>query len=162
MKRITQLFALFTAAIMLFIYTPAGAQPITTSMQVPLFGTVFVPLTNGSFDAVALSGVVHVVTHGGTPTDPMRIHVNLVQVTGVGDMTRFRYIVTGAGKETFPSFPAAPMQVSFDLRPLGAPSPLHPADPMMLDISFNFMFNPDSNVLFDVDIETMSVSVLFP
>jgi hypothetical protein len=67
MKKFTQLPALFAAAIMLCIYTPAGAQPITTSMQVPLFGTVAVPLTDGSSDAVALSGVVHVVTHGAQP-----------------------------------------------------------------------------------------------
>jgi hypothetical protein len=163
MKKFTQLPALFTAAILLCLYAPAGAQPITTSMQVPLFGTVDVPLTNGSFDSVDLSGVVHVVTHGATPTDPMRIHVNLDQVTGVGDLTGFRYIATGADQQDFPGTPGDPMLVSFDLRPLGAPpDPVLPGDPMRLDISFIFTFGIDSGVLLDVDIESMTVTVLFP
>jgi len=123
---------------------------------------VFVPLTNGLFDAVALSGVVHVVTHGGFPADPMRIHVNLDQVTGVGVTTGFRYIATGADQQNFPGYPGDPMLVSFDLRAVGQPNdPIHPADPMRLDISFIFTFNPDGGQLEDVVVE-IDDTVFFP
>ena len=91
MKRFNQL-PVTLAALFLFYLLPASleaAQPVTTSVQIPLAGTVFVKLNNASFDGVALSGIVHVVTtfNPAQPTDPMRISFNLDQVSGVGDLS---------------------------------------------------------------------------
>jgi hypothetical protein len=65
------------------------AETVTTSLQVPLAGTVFVELAGGSLDEVALTGYVHVVTQylqpDGPPIqpqDPMRIKINLDSVSG--------------------------------------------------------------------------------
>ncbi len=64
MKRFNQPPTILAALLALCIYAPPlGAQPVTSSVQVPLTGTVFVPLSDGSFDSVALSGMVHVFTY---------------------------------------------------------------------------------------------------
>jgi hypothetical protein len=87
MKRFIHLTAIVVAALVLHIYGPAeGAEPVTSSVQIPLSRTVFVPLSDGSTDAVALSGMVHVLTHfapDGPPLQPsLRIHINLDRVSG--------------------------------------------------------------------------------
>lgn len=162
MKRFSHLAAIVAAALALCIHTPAqGAQPVTTSVQIPLGGTVFVPLSDGSFDSVALTGQVHVVTHVPQiilPADPMRIMINLDRVTGVGDISGLRYNATGANRINLPALPTDPMNLGFNLRRDGPPTV--PPDPFIpLDISFILTFNPDSGALVDVDIESMSVPV---
>lgn len=144
----------------------AHAQAVTTSMQVPLAGTVFVPLSDGSFDGVALSGMVHVLTYFQTrkqfqPPDPVRIHINLDRVSGVGDLTGLRYEATGAFRINLPAVPPDPFNTSFDLRAVGTPpDPIIPPDPVVpLDISFLLSFNPDTGALTNVEIESMSVPV---
>ncbi len=77
--RLIHLLALLAAA--LYVTAPAyGVQPVTTSLQVPLAGTVLVPLSDGSFDTVALTG--QVPPNSNFPVDSMRISVNLDQVFG--------------------------------------------------------------------------------
>ena len=158
---------LLTAALMFFI-SPAllHAQAVTTSVQVPLAGTVFVPLSNGTDDMVMLSGMVHVFTYFQTrnpfyPGDPMRIHINLDQVSGVGDLTGLRYNATGTFRINLPALPSDPMNTSFDLRVVGVPpDPLIPPDPIVpLDISIDLSFNPDTGALMNVDILSMMVPV---
>jgi hypothetical protein len=161
MKRLNQL-PVILAALFLFYLSPSAleAQPVTTSVQVPLAGTVFVPLTDGSLDQVNLLGAAHVVTHfnPATPTDPMRISFNLDGVTGVGDLTGLKYIATGANRINFPTFPADRISLSFDLI---APLLFLPDSPkptgIPVDISFALTFNQDTAELLNVDIELMSV-----
>ena len=160
-------------AVALCLTVPAyGAPPVTTSLQVPLDGTVFVPLNNG-VDTVVLTGYVHVVTQVPTPgdpiqpSDPIRIHVNLDQVAGVGDLTGFRYVGTGMNRINLPTTPGDPMNLGFDLLALELPpdpvlptDPVFPTDPVMpLDISFRIFINPDTGVLTNVIIESISVPV---
>jgi len=153
-------------AVALCISAPAqGAQPVTTSIQVPLAGTVFVPLSDGSFDSVALTGQAHVVTHVIPPDPihppPVRIQVNLDQVSGVGDVSKLLYVATGANRVNLATFPPDPVNLGFDLRAVGfPPEPVHPPDPAVpLDISFILTFNPDTGELLSVSIEAMSVTV---
>jgi hypothetical protein len=135
---------------------------------VPLSGTVFVPLSDGSFDTVALTGEVHVVTQvrpndPAHPPDPVRIHVNLDQVSGIGDVSLLLYVATGANRVNLPAVPPDPVNLGFKLRAVGVgqnPGPTHPPDPIMpLDISLGLSFNPDTGVLTGVSIESMSVPV---
>jgi hypothetical protein len=162
MKRFFQL-AVMAAAFALCISAPAFAgQPVTTSLQIPFTGTVYIPLDDGSTDAVALSGVVHVLTYfapEGPPTQPpLRIQINLDQVSGVGDWTGLRYNATGANRVNLPAVPPDPLNLGFNLVPDGPP--IQPPDPIIpLDISFNLTFNPDTGALLNVDIESMSVPV---
>ena len=163
MKRIIQL-ATIAAAFALCISAPAFAgQPVTTSVQIPLAGTVFVPLSDGSTDAVALSGMVHVETHVQpadpvAPPNPVRIMINLDQVSGIGDLTGLCYNATEANRVNLPAVPPDPLNLGFNLAPDGPPST--PPDPFIpLDISFILTFNPDSGQLLNVDIETISVPV---
>src|SRR5437867_1947408 len=143
MKRLIHLAAILAAAFALCIYAPAeGGQPVTTSLQVPLAGTVFVPLDDGSTDAVALSGMVHVVTQVPEviqPGDPMRIRINLDGVSGVGDVSGLRYHATGANRVNLPAIPTDPINLGFNLKPDGPP--ISPPDPIIpLDISFILTF----------------------
>ncbi|HWP24199.1 MAG TPA: hypothetical protein VNM15_08510, partial [Candidatus Binatia bacterium] len=155
--------SILVAALLGVAHLAAGAQPVTTSMQLPLAGTVFVPLSNGGFDAVALAGQAHVVTHvippgPFTPPNPVRIHVNLDQVFGVGDITGLRYNATGANRINLPAIPRDPVNLGFNLQPDGPPvTPPNPIIP--LDISFILTFNPDTGALSNVVIESMSVPV---
>jgi hypothetical protein len=156
-------------SVALWIALPAqGAQPVTTSLRVPLSGTVFVPLSDGSFDTVALTGEVHVVTQvrpngPAQPPDPIRIHVNLDQVSGIGDVSLLLYVATGANRVNLPAVPPDPVNLGFKLRAVGVgqnPGPTQPPDPIMpLDISLGLSFNPDTGVLTGVSIESMSVPV---
>lgn len=158
-RRSVHLLALL-AAILLVVAPARGAQPVTTSLQVPLSGTVFVPLSDGSFDAVALAGRVHVVTQAPAwPSGPIRIHVNLDRVSGVGDISKRRYVATGANRLNLPFQPPDPIDLGFELRAVGTPpDPIHPPDPIMpLDVSFLLAFNPDTGALTAVSIESMSV-----
>jgi hypothetical protein len=165
MKRFTHLAAVLAGAFVLHIYyAPAeGGQPVTTSVQIPLAGTVFVPLDDGSFDQVALSGTVHVVTQvqpadPASPPNPIRIMINLDQVFGVGDITGLRYNATGANRINLPAQPPDPINLGFNLAPERPPQ--QPPDPIIpLDISFILTFNPDTGALLNVDIESMSVPV---
>jgi hypothetical protein len=160
------------AALVLFYLLPAAleAQPVTTSVQVPLAGPVFVPLINGSLDQVNLLGMVHVQTYFNPastvlhPTDPMRISINLDQVSGVGDLTGLTYTATEVNWINFPTIPTDPMNLTFDLRAVAVPDPQLPTDPIIptdpvfpLDISFLLTFNPDTGALINVDIESMHV-----
>ena len=81
---------------------------------------MFVPLTDGNVENVPLSGFVHVFAQVRTPsplspTDPYRIQINLDQVSGVGDITGFRYLVTGSFRINLPTAPTDPIHTSFDL-----------------------------------------------
>lgn len=151
MKRFMQLPAMIAAAIVLCIYAPSfGAQPVVTSLQVPLAGIVDVPLSDNTFDQVALAGMVHVVTYVAPPNpivppNPVRIHINLDQVTGVGASTGSRYNATGANRINLPSLPTDPINLSFDLRAVGfPPDPIAPPDPIVpLDITFTLNFSVD-------------------
>jgi hypothetical protein len=127
------LAAVIATVIALFLSAPAHSGPvITTSLQVPLAGTVFVPLNNSGLDTVNLTGYVHVQTQFPKfPTDPIRIYVNLDQVAGYGDFTGTLYVATGANR-ILSFFPQDPVNLSFELRAVGAPpDPIQPSDPIM-------------------------------
>ena len=167
------LTAVITAVIALTICPPVHAGMVTTSRQVPLAGTVFVSLSNGSLDGVGLTGTAQVVTQVATPTDPIHptdpvlINVNLDQVAGVGDLTGFRYVGTGMNRINLPTTPGDPMNLGFDLLaveltpdPVLPTDPVFPTDPVMpLDISFRIFINPATGVLTNVMIESISVQV---
>ena len=165
-KRLIHLPALF--AVLLYFTTPAQAVlQRTSTLQVPLSGTVLVPLNDGSFDSVSLSGRANVVTTvplSDIPPDhirPVRIHVNLDHVSGVGSITKKEYSATGTNRVTFPAFPSKPIIFGFDLQFPAEPLLLvFPPSPIMpLDINFNFTFNPDTGELSNVRIESMSIPV---
>ena len=172
MKRLNRPPVILATLLVLFYLLPAAleAQPVTTSVQVPLAGPVFVPLINGSLDQVNLLGTVHVQTYFNPaspvlhPTEPMRISINLDQVSGVGDLTGLTYIATEAKRINFATIPSDAMNLSFDLRAVAVPDPQLPTDPIMptdpvfpLDISFLLTFNPDTGTLINVDIKSMHV-----
>src|SRR5262249_42940244 len=160
------------AALVLFYFLPAAleAQPVTISVQAPLAGPVFVPLINGSLDQVNLSGMVHVQTYfnsastGLHPTDPMRISINLDQVSGVGDLTGLTYIATEANRINFATIPTDPMNLSFDLRAVAVPDPHLPTDPMSppyivspLDVYLLLTYGSGAGGLLNVDSESVHV-----
>jgi hypothetical protein len=164
------------AAALIFWLSPAALhaqQPVSSSVQLPLAGKVFVPLSDGSFDGVPLSGFVHVFAQVRTPSpfapaDPYRIQINLDSVSGVGDVTGLLYQGTGAFRINLPTAPVDPINVSFDLLVAGLPpNPIAPSDPFIpsgppivpLDISFLFNFGPFGDTAPGIFIQSMSVPV---
>ena len=159
------LFALLTAGPVVEAL-PSGPPviPITTVLDVPLAGTVAVPLGDTTVDMVDLSGMVHVVSQvvlpNGPPVAPMvRIYVNLFGVHGMGDVTGMSYEATGAAHIISPSGPpVAPVTFQFALVPDGPP--IIPPNPIIpLDITYEFVFSVDTGGLTDVMILSISVPV---
>ena len=129
----------------------------TRGLQAPLAGTVFVPLANSSLDSVPLSGRIHVVA-SFYPGDPIRIHVNLDQVAGVGSSSGLTYRAPGAQQFTLPAVPEDPINLIFRLRAATAPDPVTPPDPVLpLNIALQFHTNPDTGELSRVEVKSVSV-----
>lgn len=84
----------------------AHAQAVTTQLWLPFPSTATL---NG--ETVGFTGAVHVVVRVH-PTDPCRIHTNLVDVVGIGQTTGATYPVTGAA--SFASDDAPPGTYVFD------------------------------------------------
>src|SRR6516225_7260468 len=119
---LTTRIAMLVAALIFWLSPTAlhAQRPVTSSLQVPLAGTVSVPLTDGNVEDVALSGFVHVLAQVRTqgpfqPSDPFRIQINLDSVSGVGRVTGFRYQAMGAFRINLPTAPVDPLNASFDL-----------------------------------------------
>ena len=111
MQRIVSLLPQFLACVFVLAIPSLGAtaQPVTTSLHIPLEETVFVPLAD-DIDTVSLAGFVHVVFHVSPPSpisppNPIRIHINLQHVSGFGDVTGLQYVATGASRMDLPSVP---------------------------------------------------------
>jgi hypothetical protein len=150
--------AVVAVVIALFVSAPVHSASVTTSLQVPLAGTVFVPLNNSGLDTVNLTGYVHMQTQfPKAPSDPVRIQVNLDQVAGYGDFTGTLYVATGANR-IFSFFLQDPVNLSFELRAVAAPpDPIQPADPVMpLDLSLLLSFS-QTGALTEVTIYAVSV-----
>lgn len=67
---LTTRIAVFAAALIFWLLPTAlhAQRPVSSSLQLSLAGTVFVPLSDGSFDGVALSGFAHVFAQVRTPS----------------------------------------------------------------------------------------------
>ncbi|HEU4742349.1 MAG TPA: hypothetical protein VFS50_12220 [Meiothermus sp.] len=138
--------------------TIAGYTALRTrGLQAPLAGTVFVPLANGSLDSVPLSGRIHVVA-SSYPGDPIRIHVNLDQVAGVGSSSGLTYRATGAQQLTLPAVPEDPINLIFRLRAATPPDPVTPTDPILpLNLALRLNFNTDTGTLLGVEVVSITV-----
>jgi hypothetical protein len=159
------------AAALVFWLSPAAVhaqRPTSSSIQLPLAGTVSAPLTDGTVEDVPLSGFVHVFAQVRTPSplapiDPYRIQINLDQVSGVGVVSGFRYQGTGSFRINLPTAPVDPISASFDLRVPGLPpSPILPPNPILppspiLPLDISFLFDFIGGTLNNVVIDSISV-----
>jgi len=129
---------------------PTAAQAVTSKLKVPFVGVVDVPLPDGSTETVPLTGAIH-VTSVLAPVDPCRcrIEVNLVGVSGSGDVTGSHYELIGADNVLQPDGPpTAPVEFDFLLVSGGGcatcvpPNPTEPPDPILpLRATLQFAFN---------------------
>ncbi|HEY3137300.1 MAG TPA: hypothetical protein VGL29_14825 [Blastocatellia bacterium] len=117
----------------------AGSSHVTTSLMIPLNGSVFVNLGTQS-EQVNLSGPIHLLTQvfqPGVPCQPgdpcrssVSIHTNLAGVMGVGETSGLIYRLTGAQDFEFEEM--LPISLfflgSYRLTP-GDPCRLLPVDP---------------------------------
>jgi hypothetical protein len=71
----------------------AASGPPDTYLDIPLTGSVQVPLSNGTMDAVPISGLFHVVSHVSidSPEVEYRLAGSLVNVSGRGEYTGLIY-----------------------------------------------------------------------
>jgi hypothetical protein len=113
--------------VLAFSWTSSACAPNcpgcrTTSLLLPLSGTVFYPpgpVFPG--ENVALAGDVHVVTNVGL-NFVTEVHLNMAGVAGVGQTTGNIYIGTGSNKvmgvQLVPNqFPPSPVRTNFTLEP---------------------------------------------
>ena len=138
MKNTTKNFraVLFVVAILsaLVVTGPAfAAQPVTSSLMVPLDGLVFAP--GGGYENVVLTGRVQLVTQFTPgdpcqPGDPCRVFVNLADVTGIGTRSGLDYVAIGAmNVGCAPGDPCAPR---FVIMPVAVPpDPITPPNPIL-------------------------------
>lgn len=167
MKHLMRPAVLVVTIIFFFIYATAqGSEPrtVTTTLQVPVAGTVYVPMSDGSFDAVTLSGWIYVVTAipDTSPPDPVvRVQVILDQVTGIGNLTNLKYTAEGSNRVNFLFYPPEPINFSFNLRAMSMMlQPVIFNNPVPLDISLLLNFNQDTGKLAQVIVDSMTVPVL--
>lgn len=128
----------------------AATRTVTTSLGAPLDGAFFV--NNGDQpEWVDLTGSAHLVVQA--PTDfsipnppPIRVHVNMAGVEGVGRTTGRRYELTGAEDFEFDgALPASPFfQGGYRLTPTPPPirespdpPPIIPSPPPILPVDFS-------------------------
>jgi hypothetical protein len=140
------------AASLLFALAPlvsdgvSAADPVTSSVMVPVDGLVFQP--GGTFESIALTGRMHLVTQfypndPCTPTDPCRVFFDLADVKGIGLPSGNTYVAIGA--VTTSCTPVDPCFPSFTILPVSSPvpPPIIPPDPIM-PITFSVRIAFDS------------------
>ena len=138
--------------------TPVDAGgAVTTSLFLPLVGTVFVS-PGPCAENVPLSGMVHVVSivppspisqSPGSP--PIKLHFNMAGVLGTGETTGHPYVATGAARlDAVPPDPIAPQ--GFALSPNPPPVfELHGTGSceaqFQLPVSFSLLFDSSGHLL---------------
>ena len=168
MQRIVVHLALLLALSVALTFPSLGtAKPLMKSLHVPLEGTVFVPLSDGSLDMVSLSGVLHVVLRVVYPSDPVfpgdpiRVAVNLEQMVGVGADTGLEYVATGATQvalSSYPPDPIIPLTLVGSLIAAFPPNPIYPTDPLLpLTIQMSIGFSLQTG---EVDVVIGEISIL--
>jgi len=126
-------FTLCVVAIAFSSSAPA-AGPVTSSVMVPVDGLVFAP--GGTFESVALTGHMHLVTQflpqdPCAPVDPCKVFFDLADVKGVGLPSGNSYVAIGSvNASCTPSDPCLP---SFTILPVstGNAAPAIPPNPVM-------------------------------
>jgi hypothetical protein len=172
MQRIVSYIPLLLALVFVLPAPAKGAEPkYPTRLQIPLEGTVYVPLANGATDTVILSGDLNLLIEPPEkipPCPPMippqlcgwwRIIYWLNHLRGIGDVTGKRYIAIGADQVNFPSFPTDSIILRFSLIPLTPPKPLTPPDPV-LPLDVEVFFTSNENGQLEVTIGELSVPSL--
>ena len=152
--RRTGLAAVALCAIAKLTATPVDAGGVvTTSMFLPLQGSVVNPAGACAGEQVALSGMIHVVSIFVPPTpiippDPIKLHFNMAGVLGTG-LSGNTYVATGAAQaDVIPPTPIVP------------PSPIVPPTPIFqlegtgscagqaqLPVNFDLLFDAGGHLL---------------
>jgi hypothetical protein len=124
-------------------------NPVVSNLRLPFNQTVFV--TNGeASELVDFSGNIHLVVkvflppNPIVPPNPVRVHTNMMNVSGVGQTSGLRYRLTGAANFEFPA--NAPGSFSF-----GASYRLLPPNPIRQSalsqfIRYDISLNSDGEV----------------
>jgi len=145
----TALFALAT-----LVSAGVSAEgPVTSSVMVPVDGLVFQP--GGTFESVALTGRMHLVTQSipndpCTSSDPCSVFFNLADVKGIGLPSGNNYIAIGAVTTT--CYPVDPCFPSFTILPVSSPNPppIVPPSPIMpITFSVRIAFDSAGHLLTD-------------
>lgn len=167
MNYLKQITITLTAGFVLATIAPAlNAQTTIANGQIPLAGSVCVPLSYGWCDTVTLTGRVRVraaltapAPDPTDPSEPMCIRIRLDQVFGIGTDTGLDYVATGYAQANLPHRPKDPVSLGFNLITRTNPSdPIDTADSILpLTITFRLKFNPDTGALSHVKIDSMSV-----
>ena len=124
----------------------ASGAVVTTSLQLAFSQTVQAPISSTQFETVTLAGRLHLVTQVTQPADPcppgnpcqvpVTVHLNLVGVSGVGQITGQTYNATGvsqsSGTATLPG--GFFLQGGFRLIP---PNPAIPPNPIKVLVFVN-------------------------
>jgi hypothetical protein len=135
-----------------------GAQPNTTTsnLMIPFQGTVYVN-TGEQSEAVDLAGSIHLVVQVFSPTDPcascvppnpIRIHTNMISVSGVGQTTGWRYEARGtANFELDVEVPSSfSVDTTYRLTPSPPPIRALPNPPPILPVRYFISLNADGEV----------------
>lgn len=135
-----------------------GAPPntVTSNWMIPFQGAVFVNSGEHS-EWVDLAGSIHLVVKVSSPTDPcascappnpIRIHTNMVSVSGEGRATGRRYEANGAANFAFgvevPS--SFSLDAAYRLVPLPPPIRAQPIPPPILPVRYFISLNADGEV----------------
>ncbi|MEJ2552802.1 MAG: hypothetical protein P8079_02020 [Gammaproteobacteria bacterium] len=90
-------FSTLIVGLLLLSVNAEQAYAASSSMILPISGTVAVPLGDDSTDEVSLNGKFHVVVGtSSSNSGDLLIHANLADVTGVGSSSGSTYNATGS------------------------------------------------------------------
>ena len=150
--RIRAAALLFGLTLVLIGAAGGGAQPaqVVSNLTIPFNQSALV--NNGdAAEPVDFMGSVHLVVKFTvppdpiTPPDPIRIHTNLMGVSGIGQTTGLRYEVTGAADFEFQVNAQGNFSFvgSYHLVP---PSPIKGDEELTLPIRYNVVLNESGEV----------------
>lgn len=129
------------------------SNPVVSDLQIPFEQTVQIttPGINGdTTEMVVFSGRIHLVvkyipTDPILPPNPIRIHTNLMDVSGTGQITGGTYRATGAANLSFPAAAGSSFSVGTIYRLL-PPNPIREGADLSLPIGYNISLNSDGYV----------------
>jgi hypothetical protein len=123
-------------------------NPVVSNLRIPFNQTVFV--SNGdSSEFVDFSGNIHLVVkylppNPILPPSPIRVHTNIMNVSGVGQTSGLRYQLNGAMNFEFPA--SAPGDFSFDASYLLLPPNPIRQSALSQYVRYNISLNSDGEV----------------
>ena len=123
---------LYCTCLVTLFFATSSFKPINTN-NAAVTSNLFIPFNQtfyGGSEMVSFSGLLHLVTIY-YPTDPLRVHTNIINMEGIGQTTGTTYNVVGSNNSSVTVTAGSQFQVDQFYRLL-PPNPVLPPNPIRM------------------------------